>query len=226
MTVRLRFQGGAQFTTIPEKAGLYAWYYRPRVIDPERTARILASVLSSAPEMETRIKLRYNMQWALNASLAPRYGTAGSSTVEEILASAISRAGDVFRELFQGDVVVHFTRPLYIGIAQNLRTRIFDQHYRQLEEMWREESSVSRFLGRRESAAVQDVIDSLGLPHSFALEARVHGIPVRDLSVQIFPTELPVGIGPDVDDNSQAPEVRRAVEQLLQLMSDPILGRR
>jgi hypothetical protein len=94
-----------------------------------------------------------------------------------------------------------------------------------LTQLWDDSSAVSRFLAANEDVTVQTVMDRLDLSHSFALEARVRGISAKDLMVTVLVTErMPKAIGPD--DGGSDSSTRRALERLLQLLSDPICGRR
>jgi len=80
-------------------------------------------------------------------------------------------------------------------------------------------------MAANDHVTVQAVMDSLDLPHSFALEARVRGISSKDLMVTVLVTEhMPTAIGSD--DTGSDSSTRRALERLLQLLSDPICGRR
>ena len=86
-------------------------------------------------------------------------------------------------------------------------------------------SQGSLFIAANSQTTVQNVLDRLDIPHSFALEARVRGISSKDLMVSVLETdEMPAGIGPDTPTSDSS--TRRALERLLQLLSDPICGRR
>lgn len=118
-----------------------------------------------------------------------------------------------------------FTRPLYIGISNNLNQRVFKDHYKELEAHFEESSPVSRFLLSYPDATVQEIMDSLNLKHSFALEARARGINILDLVVYVH--EMPETLMDGEDDvETNGGSLRRSVECILQLLTDPICGRR
>ncbi|WP_244084469.1 hypothetical protein [Desulforhabdus sp. TSK] len=147
--------------------------------------------------------------------------------VSDVLNEVIVTSDEFLASFFKSDAVQTFTRPIYIGIAKDLYTRVYDQHYSSLLSMWEDTSPVSKYLSVNADATVQTVMDNLSIPHSFALEARVRQIAPIDLIVHIYPTEsLPKDIGPDVDDPQCESAARRALETLLQLVADPICGRR
>jgi hypothetical protein len=151
---------------------------------------------------------------------------ADERSVSASISEAYDQAPHYFESLLNSDQFVYFCRPIYIGIAKNLRDRIYSQHYVSLIDYWDEDHRVGRFLKSHENATVQTVMEMLDLQHSFALEARVMGISPRDLLVSIFPTaQLPDSIGPDLETGSES-STRRALERLLQLLADPVCGRR
>ncbi|NET62549.1 MAG: hypothetical protein F6K47_42570 [Symploca sp. SIO2E6] len=170
--------------------------------------------------------MRYGVRLISQSLLETVYG-AQRQSASEILSEAITRADNFLTDFFKSDAVQFFTRPIYIGIAQDLYTRVYLQHYLSLDEMWDNDSLVSKYLNVFPLATVQSTIDALNIHHSFALEARVRNIAPRDLMVNIFTTDsLPVDIGSDSDDPQFDTASRRALEKLLQLVSDPICGRR
>ena len=80
-------------------------------------------------------------------------------------------------------MVPHFAKPLYIGIhRKNLRERI-QQHRDLLTQLWNSDSPVSRYLEEHPDATVERVIKEINSnrpelkTHSFALNARVKGLP-------------------------------------------------
>lgn len=78
---------------------------------------------------------------------------------------------------FRSPQFVQFSRPVYIGIARNLYTRIYGQHFLSLTDYWDDHSRVSLYIRANSEASVQNVMDSLDIQHSFALEARVRVSP-------------------------------------------------
>ena len=69
-------------------------------------------------------------------------------------------------------MVPHFAKPLYIGISDNLSTRV-RQHYDALTELWDLDGPISKYLDGHPNASVEEVLDQLGLEHSFAISARI-----------------------------------------------------
>ena len=209
----------------PDQPGLYAWYYRPIRPNKESVLSTWTRLLSAQPVITTRVVQRYGVRFISEGSGSVVLG-ANERTVAETISEALERAPNYFVDLLDSDQFIHFCRPIYIGIAKDLRERIYSQHYVSLIDYWDEEHRVGRFLKSHENATVQLVMEKLDLPHSFALEARVMGISPRDLLVSIYPTtQLPDEIGPDNEAGADS-STRRALERLLQLLADPVCGRR
>jgi hypothetical protein len=216
------FHGGAEFAKVPRAPGLYAWYYKPVIADPAVIARALASFLGRPGELHADVMTRYGLRLSARSPLAAQYGSDRKSP-EQVVEDAVAVAEGFVADFFTSEALQHFTRPIYIGIARNLYDRIYDGHYAQLDDLWDSASRVSRFMTAHPGTSVDEVASMLNLKHSFALEARVRGIAPRDLLVRVYAIQnLPVDIGRDEDD---APS-RRALERLLQLIADPIFGRR
>ncbi len=217
---------GSQIARIPNAPGLYAWYYKPLVIDDRMISRTLASFLEAPGEISTEIRMRYGVYMESKSRLDVAYGSQRKSATG-VLEDAIGVAGRFFSDFFRSNELQLFTRPIYIGIAKNLRNRVYDQHYMALDEMWDVNSSINKYLTAVPDTTVQAIIDKFNLQHTFALEARVRGIATRDLIVHVFTTEsLPEDIGPDTDDPELDTNSRRALERIFQLVADPICGRR
>ena len=215
---------GSQVANIPERPGLYAWYYRPASISRDITVNTLSRFFTPESSVTTVVSQRYGMQLMAKAMGQVVFG-ADQEPVSEALTLAFDNAGPFMQWFFRSPQFVHFSRPVYIGIAKNLYSRVYGQHYLTLTEYWDDRSRVSRYISANTSASVQNVMDSLELNHSFALEARVRGISSTDLMVSVLPTDdMLDAIG---SDSSAAETVtRRSLERFLQLLSDPICGRR
>ena len=135
------------------------------------------------------------------------------------LQKTIAKSDDTIKSFLLNFMVPHFTKPLYIGIhTTNLRERIL-QHRDLLTQLWDSESAVHQYLSVHPNATVEKVIKELNLNvpdrdlrHTFALNARVKGLTLRDLVVYAYPI--------------QNPEQLSSLEQILQLLTDPICGRR
>jgi hypothetical protein len=215
---------GTRVSYVPDKPGLYAWYYRPTSIRRESTPGTLTRFLSSEIRITTHVHQRYGVR-TIGQSIGETFLGAEEQAVGAAVAEAFDEAEPFLDWFFRSEQFVHFCRPVYIGIARNLYERVYSQHYLSLTDYWDDTSQVSRFIAANGQATVQNVMDRLDLPHSFALEARVRGISSKDLMVSVLETdEMPPGIGPDTPTSDSA--TRRALERLLQLLSDPICGRR
>lgn len=216
---------GDRVIDAPETPGLYAWYYRPVRPEPKELISTWKRLLSNQPTISTRVTQRYGVRY-VNEGVGNIVIGADEVDIADTIKEALNRAPAYFEGLLASDQFLHFCRPIYIGIAKSLRERIYSQHYLSLIDYWDEERRVGRFLKSHPEATVQFVMDRLELPHSFALEARVMGISPRDLSVSLFPTpRMPDSIGADSDSGSDS-ATRRALERLLQLLTEPVCGRR
>ena len=215
---------GSRVSYVPDRPGLYAWYYRPTSIRRESTPGTLTHFLSPETRITTYVHQRYGVR-TIGQSIGETFLGAEKQAVGDAVAEAFDEAEPFLDWFFRTEQFVHFCRPVYIGIAQNLYERVYSQHYLSLTDYWDDTSQVSRFIAANSQATVQNVMDRLDLPHSFALEARVRGISSKDLMVSVLETEeVPPGIGPDTPTSDSS--TRRALERLLQLLSDPICGRR
>ncbi|MFM6402371.1 MAG: hypothetical protein ACKPH7_06970 [Planktothrix sp.] len=211
---------------IPQISGLYAWYYKPLFVDTNTLTRTLTSFWDTPGEMQAQINVRYGVRFIAESSLNMIYGSQ-NQPVSEIFSEAIQYGENFVLQFFKSEAVQLFTRPIYIGIAKNLYTRVYQQHYLSLDKMWNDDSRISKYLTLHPNATVQKVMNELDISHSFALEARVRQIAPRDLMVNIFPTEnISSEIGIDNEDIQEDTNYRRILEKLLQIMADPICGRR
>lgn len=219
----MQFQS-SQVNRVPQLPGLYAWHYRPLVIDSQSLSKTMSLFFDSPNEISNKIGLRYGMYMIAESKLKIVYGSQ-QQPITDVISFATANAGEFLVEFFKSQSAQFFTRPVYVGIAKNLHRRI-NQHYNLLQDMWDDSSSVSRHMSANPESSVQKIIETLSLPHSFSLEARVRKIPTRDLAVNIFTTnKLPSNIGSDDSTQDESIE-RRSLERLLQLIADPICGRR
>ena len=112
-------------------------------------------------------------------------------------------------------MVPYFAKPLYIGIdTKNLHRRI-KEHYDLLDQLWNPNSVISKYLAGHPNATLEEVLKELNLTHSFAVEARVKEITLRDLVVCVYQIE-----------RLDSPDELKKLEHILQLLADPICGRR
>lgn len=221
-----QFQGGIQIARIPQISGLYAWHYKPLLVDTNTLTKTLISFVDNQGEIQTQINMRYGVRLIAESSLNMFYGSQNQS-LSEIFSEAIQYGENFITHFFKSEAVQLFTRPIYIGIAKNLYTRVYQQHYLSLDQMWNDNSRISQYLTLHPDATVEKIINELDIPHSFALEARVRKIAHRDLIVNIFPTkDIPSEIGNDNEDIKADTNYRRILEKVLQIMADPICGRR
>ena len=222
---------GSRAADVPATPGLYAWYYRPLALanqQDEHIASILGRFLDDPGRLQAQIDLRYHLHWEGQTTLQAWHGTDRRS-VPSLVETALSRNSEFFRLFLSQQMTPIFSRPIYIGISNNLQRRVFHEHYQSLVGYWDTGSALSRFLNNRPQSSVQDVMEALGLSHSFALEARVRGIAPRDLTVFICETRsvlsLIDGEGlPEAEQDNQ-PNLRD-VERVMQLLADPVCGRR
>jgi hypothetical protein len=214
MIMQHQFRASA-ISKVPHTTGLYAWYYKPCAFDQDSIKGTFTSILNNPIEVSNSIQMRYGMRYISTSQLSLVFGHKQQG-ISDVINEVIATAGEFLSNFFKSDAVQTFTRPIYIGIAKDLYSRVYDQHYCSLITMWEDASPVSKYLSINSDATVQGVMDNLGIRHSFALEARVRQIVPMDLIVHVYPTEsLPKDIGPDVDDPQCESAARRALETLL-----------
>jgi hypothetical protein len=210
----------------PSGPGLYAWYYSPlRMIESNQDLVAAFSSLLEAPaELSVRARARYGIVYCADTQMQVRVG-GEEQQLRRLLVDALQGPSRALVQRFPKWLVPHFARPIYIGLARRLRERVYFQHFAQMVEFWSPESAVSRLLQRDPEPGLGRVMATLGLPHTFALDARVRGIRPEDLKVHVLEVsdDLASGIPDDEDVGS---EILRPVEQLLQLLADPVCGRR
>lgn len=199
---------GSNIVDTPELPGIYAWYYKPRLLG-DREVEILVKLITNPCSVKTEIAMRYNLVWATDSDASVLYGKERNS-INKVIAELINDGGDLTRHFIQKFMAPHFAKPLYIGISDNLSTRV-KSHYNSLTQLWDSDARVSRYLAGHPNADVEEVLEQLGLDHTFAIDARVKGIVPRDLVVCVCLVETPVEL--------------RNLEQVLQILADPICGR-
>lgn len=199
---------GSDIVGAPQQPGIYAWYYRPRAFG-NREAETLGKLITIPSSVKTEISLRYRLTWNVDSNANTLYGK-DRQPVNKAVLELVADGGDLTKFFIQKFMVPHFAKPLYIGISDNLSTRV-KEHYDSLTELWDLDAPVSKYLTGHPNASVEDVLDQLGLDHSFAISARVKGIAPRDLVVCVCPI--------------QDPDKLRDLEQILQILADPICGR-
>ncbi|MDE0553881.1 MAG: hypothetical protein OXI24_06690 [Candidatus Poribacteria bacterium] len=206
----IEFQG-SDIAGTPELPGIYAWYYRPRVFG-DREAETLGRLITSPSNVKTEIAMRYDLVWEVDSDAKVLHGGRQKrQPVDKVVSGAVVEGGDLIKSFLQNLMVPYFATPLYIGIAsKNLRRRI-KQHYDLLTQLWEPDEPISKYLANHSNARVQEVLDQFDLNHSFAINARVKGITPKDLVVCVYPVDLQ--------------DKLRNLEQILQILADPICGR-
>ena len=200
----------------PELPGIYSWYYRPSVFN-EKQIEILEKIITHPTNIKTEVGMRYGLSWETDSEVELLY-SSDYKPINEFLTATIDIGDDLIIDFLQNMMVPYFAKPLYIGIhRKNLRERI-EQHRDLLNRLWNSNSPVSRYLEENPRASVEKVLDEINSDlqeykkHSFALNARVKGLTLRDLAVCVFPID-------------EIQKLRR-LEQILQVLVDPICGRR
>jgi VanZ family protein len=220
---------GGDIATAPHATGIYAWYYRPRVFygdGKDGVAAAISQFMNTRTRLEAEVKVRYGLRFRGESDLDTLYGT-DRVPAASVITDAVDKAGDFVKAFIQGLMTPHFAKPLYIGIAKVLHNRVYKDHYLDLCNLWDSSSSVSRYLSSHRDASIHDVLTDLRLNHSFAIEARVRNLAPRDLVVFVCPTKelLKIEDATAADGGEDSP-VLRTLEQVLQLLADPICGRR
>ena len=200
---------GSNIVDTPELPGIYAWYYRPHTFG-ENVSEIMGKLIKHPARVKTEIALRYRLMWAIDSDFEVLYGAKGTPA-DEVVSGLVTNSGDLTKTFIQNVMVPHFAKPLYIGKSNNLFRRIYKEHYLSLAQLWDMDASVSQYLASHPDAAVEEVLEKLGLKHSFAIEARVKRIATRDLVVCVCTFENLVEL--------------RNLEQILQILADPICGK-
>jgi hypothetical protein len=220
---------GDDIASAPKVTGIYAWYYRPRVfyrVGNEGVVNAMSQFMNSRTRLQAEVRIRYGLRLHGETGLDMLYGADGVPAAD-VIAAAMDQAGDFIKTFIQGMMTPVFAKPLYIGIAKVLFDRVYKDHYLDLGSHWESDSPVSRYLAAHAGASVNDVLNELGLMHTFAIDARVRNLAPRDLVVYVYPTKnlIQVHDTPGGKGGDESP-LLRTLEQVLQLLADPICGRR
>jgi hypothetical protein len=211
----------------PETPGIYGWYYVPKFTDEAEFASKLSALCMSAGSMEGRVRIDYGVSLNYEAQVVPRYERRGEL---DLISEALNKNLPAMRGAFENFLVPFFTRPIYIGMAKNLKQRLYNDHYKEMLGHWEPRSPVSMFLQTYNRAAtphlsVDDLMTKLSLTHSFALDARVRGFPPRELKAYFIETnEFEPGASEKLTDEEER-MTRRTIERLFQLICLPVCGR-
>ncbi len=201
---KLEFQG-SNIVEVPKLPGIYAWYYRP-LGKPEIDT--LAKLLTMPFNIKTEIGMRYRVIWQADSNFNVLYGDE-REPIDKVFYKFFARSGDLTKLLIQ--MVPQFAKPLYIGISDNLYSRV-KHHYDRLTELWNSNNSVNEYLKGHPDADVEEILNQLDLKHEFSISARVNGIAPRDLLVVCVSLIEPR-------------EKLEDLERILQILADPICGR-
>ena len=207
---------GSDIINAPECPGIYAWYYRPRGFGKniKSVAEIMGKLITNPAGVKTDIIMRYGLMWVVDSDVDVLY-SAKREPVNNVLSEAVVGGGDLMESFLQNLMIPYFAKPLYIGIdTKSLRRRI-KEHYDLLDRLWNPNSGVSKYLAGHRDATIEDVLKKLNLKHSFAVEARVKEITPRDLVVCVHQIE-----------RLDNPDELKKLEHILQLLADPICGRK
>lgn len=209
--------------TAPSEPGLYAWYYRPSSTDPKSLAAQIANLCIGPANAAFSLKLDYGLRFESRAQSTTR--TSDGKSLAEVIEEAFSESLDVLSEMLSNHLAPFFTRPIYIGMASSLRSRLYDGHFKEMLDLWDPDHPVSIFLETTETTSrhpaeiVEMVCRKLSIPHSFALEARIRGFATNELFVHYI-------VMPNAKTGNTADKgERRAAERLLQLVSLPVCGK-
>lgn len=217
---------GQKISTIPASMGIYAWYYRPKLSDPDYIKEQTEGLLTQSFKFKASIRMRYG--WEISTDTTAHLTHRGESSnhlTGEVLEKAINSAPGFVSNFLRDDSFLVFGRPLYIGISKNLKDRVYNQHYLSLVDHWEDKSIVSQYLNTRSNRVpTAQICSDLNIKRTFALEARLRGLAPSDLLACVLPLENN-GLIPDefLEENGEPPRAR-SLERALHLLVDPIFG--
>jgi hypothetical protein len=215
------FRGEDLPAGVPMRAGIYAWYGRIVVPDPDRARATDTAGLESL--VREQIFARFQRQpydITLSAALEPRFRGRVLHSPESLppadgSADAISRAADAVSDFLARSFAPAFSAPIYVGkaVKQPLSSRIA-QHLAGLREYL---GRSAEYLETQRRGLLEDPmsldpeeIDA----HSFAIEAAVRRFSPSRLFLVTYapPTINPADIG--------------LLENVVNRINYPICGRR
>lgn len=211
----------------PKAGGIYAWYYIPVETSVEQLIDRLSTMCMPSAQNTSRLRFDYGLRFESRGLVHASYGM--QKDTRKAIQEGVSANPEAILHAFNTFMAPYFSRPIYIGISRNLRHRLYEEHYQTLLEYWEPTHSVSRFLNNSDTSnsQIREQVDqlqsTLGIPHSFALEARVRGLHPTDLEVFYAQTDWLLADGDS--DSEEHRELRRSLERLLQLVSLPTFGR-
>ena len=195
----------------PQQPGIYAWYYHPRTFG-NREVETLGRLITSPSSVRTEIVMRYGLMWEADSDVNVLHGGKQKrQPANKFISDSIIYGSTLIKSFLQNPMVPYFFALLYIGIDNKNVCRRIKEHYDSLSQLWEPDGGISRYLVEYPDAGVQEVLDQLNLKHSFAINARVKRIAPKDLVVYVCPIDPPHKL--------------RELEQILQILVDPICGR-
>ena len=202
---------GSDIVDTPEQQGIYALYYRPRVLGSHEV-ETLGKLITTPSSVKTEIDMRYGLMWHTDSNVNVLHGGKQKrQPVNKVVSEIIVDESDLIKSFFRSSMIPYFAKPLYIGQTENLYQRVYKEHYTSLMELWEPKNRIYKYLKEYPNADVKDVLNRFDINHSFAINARVKGIVPRDLLVCIC----------SVDGQGKL----RSLEQILQILADPICGK-
>ena len=203
---------GSDIGSAPHQPGIYAWYYRPRTFG-NREAETLGRLITTPSSVRTEVAMRYGLIWESDSDINVLHGGKQKrQPANKVISDSVIHGSNLIKSFLQNSMAPHFATPLYIGIDNKNLCRRIKEHYDSLSQLWEPDGQISKYLGEHPDANVQEVLKHFDLDHSFAINARVKGIAPRDLVACVCPIDLQGRL--------------RDLERILQILADPICGRK
>ncbi len=197
---------------IPQKKGLYCWYYTP--VHKSSISTVLPKLLEFDGKLKTTVSMRYGVSLEAESFLKAKF--SDTNAFNEIVNKSLSDDVDLIEPFFSSSLnITSFTRPLYIGISNDLQNRVLEQHHTKIRELWKDKL-IESILQSDECISIDELMIKSGYPHSFALQVRHKLIRPIDLSVFVSYDN------PLLNDETKFDRL----EKVLHWIADPVLGRR
>lgn len=208
------------FYTIESRPAIYSWHLSsvhsqwPAKVDLLKEASVYHC------KIDTLSRLSYGIQ--IKASDTPEVTFNKRANVWGELKDASTQASLDARallDLLLAEKHKSFSRPLYIGITIDARRRIYNEHIEQLISHLRPGSQVQDYI-QAGLASKYDIEQRLG--HTFALSAALRNIYPSDLCCHVAYLREDQLAGAST---GSLPESLKIVEDILQALATPLLGR-
>ena len=144
----------------PQDAGIYAWYFEPvsrRTDSRQEMSSILSRLIASRFLFSINVSTRYGMQLVFRDRLQVRIGNQEKEP-EQFISETVELGGHYFVQFLQTSMSPIFARPLYVGITNNLRRRLYEEHFLQLCNYW-DDLVLAKYLESRPAASVDSSTD-------------------------------------------------------------------